>query len=100
MRNSLESTISTCRRRNFFDRLLKYITSAPVVAMVISGKEVIEVARRMAGKTDPLEAMPGTIRGDFSLDIEEGNIIHTSDSKESAEREIEIFFLREELFDY
>ncbi|WP_027339174.1 nucleoside-diphosphate kinase [Halonatronum saccharophilum] len=84
----------------FFDRLLKYITEAPVIAMVICGKEAIEVVRTMAGETNPLDALPGTIRGDFALDIEDGNMIHTSDSKENAEREKELFFLKDEIFNY
>ena len=75
----------------FFDSLVEFITSGPVILMVVSGDSVIEVIRKMMGATDPKEALPGTIRGDFALEIGE-NIIHGSDSKESADREIAIFF--------
>ncbi len=77
--------------RPFFDGLIDYVISGPVVTMVISGENAIAVVRKMMGATDPVQADPGTIRGDFALDISE-NIVHGSDSKESAEREISLFF--------
>lgn len=77
--------------RPFFDGLIDYVTSGPVVAMVISGESAIAVVRKMMGATDPAQAEPGTVRGDFALDISE-NIVHSSDSKESAEKEISLFF--------
>ncbi len=75
----------------FFPELLSFITSGPVVAMEWSGNEAVSVARTLMGPTDPVAAPPGTIRGDFATVITE-NIVHGSDSVESAERELSIFF--------
>lgn len=75
----------------FYDGLVSYITSGPVVKMVISGPNAVPVCRKLMGATNPAEAAPGTIRGDFGL-ILDANVIHGSDSPESAEREIAIFF--------
>lgn len=75
----------------FFGDLVAFITSGPVVAMEWSGPEAISVARALMGPTNPVEAPPGTIRGDLATVITE-NIVHGSDSAESAEREIELFF--------
>lgn len=83
----------------FFDALVEYITSGPVVAMVLEGKNAIAAVREMMGATDPQKAAPGTIRGDFGLDIGR-NVVHGSDSPASAEREINLFFKPEELVDY
>lgn len=80
----------------FFASLAAFITSGPVVAMVWEGREAVKVARAMVGVTDPVEAAPGTIRGDFALSKEE-NVVHGSDSVASAEREIDLFFKPEEL---
>ena len=75
----------------FYDGLISYITSGPVVKMVISGEGAVAKVRTLMGATNPAEAAPGTIRGDFGLIMDE-NVIHGSDSPESAEREIGIFF--------
>lgn len=75
----------------FYDDLIDYVTSGPVVKMVVSGKGAVAVCRKLIGATDPQEAAPGTIRGDFGLDLD-ANLIHGSDSPSSAEREIGIFF--------
>ena len=75
----------------FYDGLVAYITSGPVVKMVVSGPNAVSVCRKLMGATNPAEAAPGTIRGDFGL-ILDANVIHGSDSPESAEREIAIFF--------
>lgn len=75
----------------FYEGLVTYITSGPVVKMVLAGPEAVKVARKLMGATNPAEAAPGTIRGDFGLVLDE-NVIHGSDSPESAEREIAIFF--------
>lgn len=75
----------------FYQGLIDYITSGPVVKMVISGEEAVKNMRRLMGPTNCAEACPGTIRGDFGLNVDE-NVIHGSDSPESAEREIAIFF--------
>ena len=80
----------------FYPRLIKYITSGPIVAMVIEGPNVIAEARRMMGSTKPEEAEAGTIRFEYAI-CQEYNIIHGSDSQASAEREIAIYFKEEEL---
>lgn len=80
----------------FFESLVRFITSGPVVAMVWEGREAVSVARAMMGATDSAQAAPGTIRGDFSLSKEE-NVVHGSDSPESAAREIALFFREDEL---
>ncbi len=83
----------------FFGPLLEYITSGPVVAMVVEGRGAVATAREMMGSTNPLKAAPGTIRAIYGLDTGR-NIIHGSDSPASAEREIGIFFRPEELVEY
>ncbi len=83
----------------FFQALVDYITSGPVVAMVVEGKEAVKVVRTLVGATNPVEAAPGTIRGDFGMDIGR-NVVHASDSLESAEREISLFFDADEIIEY
>lgn len=85
--------------RPYYEDLMAFITSAPVFAMVWEGDQVIAISRMMNGKTNTLEAAPGTIRGDFAVHTNR-NIIHGSDSPENAVREIGIFFKPEELLDY
>ncbi len=80
----------------FFKGLVEYITSAPIVAMVIEGEEAIEGCRASIGATNPIKASPGTIRGDYGQTIGR-NLVHGSDSPESAEREIAIWFAPSEL---
>ncbi len=75
----------------FFDELVSFITSGPVVAMVVEGPEAVVGMRQIMGATNPLEAVPGSIRGDFASVITE-NIVHGSDSPDSAEREVNLFF--------
>ncbi len=87
------------RGKPFFDSLISYITSGPVVAMVVEGKEAVKVMRTLVGKTNPIEASPGTIRGDYAMDVGR-NVIHASDSIESANREISLFFNEEEIIEY
>ncbi|MEU3020386.1 MULTISPECIES: nucleoside-diphosphate kinase [unclassified Nocardiopsis] len=77
--------------RPFFDSLVEFITGGPLVAMVVEGERAIEAFRALAGATDPVTAAPGTIRGDFALEVQK-NIVHGSDSTYSAEREIKLFF--------
>src|SRR5690606_27042722 len=83
----------------FFERLVGFITSGPVLGMVWQGDDVIALPRIMMGKTNVLEALPGSIRGDFAVHTN-FNVIHGSDSPESAKREIQHFFNPEELLDY
>jgi nucleoside-diphosphate kinase len=79
------------RERPFFGSLVEFITSGPLLALVIEGPRAIEAFRALAGATDPVKAAPGTIRGDFALEVQ-NNIVHGSDSPESAAREIALFF--------
>ncbi len=75
----------------FFGELVDFITSAPLVALVLEGTDAIRAARQVIGATNPLEAAPGSIRGDFALEVGK-NMVHGSDSPESAEREAKLFF--------
>ena len=75
----------------FFGELVDFITSAPLVAMVLEGEEAVTAARQVIGATNPLEAAPGSIRGDYAVDVQT-NLVHGSDSPASATREIELFF--------
>ena len=75
----------------FFGELVEFITSGPLVAMVLEGYEAVVAARQVIGATNPLEAAPGSIRGDFALEVGQ-NMVHGSDSNESAERETKLFF--------
>ncbi len=75
----------------FFGDLVEFITSGPLVAMVLEGEDAVKAARQLIGATNPLESAPGSIRGDFALSIGE-NMVHGSDSTESAAREAAIFF--------
>ncbi len=83
----------------FFEGLVNYISSTPIMAAVFEGEGAVEVIREIMGATDPAQAEAGTIRGDFGLDIER-NTVHGSDSVETAEREIKLFFAEEEIFNY
>ncbi|MBU4555778.1 MAG: nucleoside-diphosphate kinase [Actinobacteria bacterium] len=75
----------------FYEGLIEYITSGPVVKMVLAGPEAVMVCRKLMGATNPRDAAPGTVRGDFGLTVD-ANVVHGSDSSESARREIDIFF--------
>ncbi len=77
--------------KSFYDGLIEYITSGPVLKMIVSGPDAVMVCRKLMGATDPREAAPGTIRGDLGLTLD-ANVVHGSDSEQSAKREIEIFF--------
>ncbi|MCS7007693.1 MAG: nucleoside-diphosphate kinase [Thermoleophilia bacterium] len=79
------------RGKPFFDDLVEFITSGPVLALAVSGESAIAVVRAMMGATNPLDAAPGTIRGDLALELSE-NVVHGSDSRESARRELALFF--------
>jgi nucleoside-diphosphate kinase len=83
----------------FFEGLIEYITSAPVVVMVVEGKKAIEVVRATMGATNPVAAAPGTIRADYALEIGR-NLVHGSDGPETAQTEIALFFKPSELLDY
>lgn len=83
----------------FFEGLINYITSTPIIAVVFEGEDAMEAIRKTMGATDPAEAEPGTIRADFGMDIQ-NNAVHGSDSVETAESEIKLFFAGDEIFDY
>ena len=83
----------------FFEPLVRYITSGPLVAAVLEGPRAVEVVRKTMGTTDPAEAAAGTIRGDFALTVG-FNLVHGSDSNESAEREIGLFFSPDEILSF
>ncbi|HVL30945.1 MAG TPA: nucleoside-diphosphate kinase [Solirubrobacteraceae bacterium] len=75
----------------FYEPLVTFITSGPIVAMILEGHGAIDAARQLIGSTNGLEATPGSIRGDFALEVRQ-NLVHGSDSAESAEREVALFF--------
>ena len=83
----------------FFNDLVEFITSTPIIAVVFEGEKAIEVIRQTMGETDPAKASPGTIRSDFGLDIQH-NLVHGSDSAENAKNEISLFFSPEEILEY
>ena len=85
--------------KSFYEKLLEYITSGPMVVMVVEGKEAIEVVRRTMGATNPMEAVPGTIRADYGLEIGR-NLVHGSDGAETAAFEIPLFFSEDEILSY
>ncbi|MDX2271264.1 MAG: nucleoside-diphosphate kinase [Cyanobacteriota bacterium] len=98
-RELAETHYAEHKERPFFKGLVDFITSGPVVAMVWQGKGVVAAARKLIGKTNPLDSEPGTIRGDFGIDIGR-NIIHGSDAVETAQREIALWFDDAELVDW
>lgn len=87
------------KEKPFFGELVSFITSSPVFAFVLEGDNAIVIARAMMGKTNPVDALPGTIRGDYAISMGM-NIIHGSDSLESANREIALWFRNDELVTY
>ena len=85
--------------KSFFGDLIEFITSGPLVAMLVEGEDAIQVVRAMMGDTKPVDAAPGTVRGDYAVSVQL-NLIHGSDSPESASREIELFFSEDEILWY
>ncbi len=85
------------RDKSFFDDLVNYISSTPIIAIVFAGEKAVEVIRKTMGATDPARAEAGTIRGDFGLDIGR-NSVHGSDSVETAEKEVKLFFSKDEIY--
>lgn len=90
-RSVLEQHYAEHLGRPFYEPLMGFMASGPIVALVVEGERVIEGVRQLAGPTDPIAAAPGSIRGDFGT-ITRENLIHASDSEESAERELKLFF--------
>ena len=90
-RDLAEEHYAEHRERPFFGDLVEFITGGPLVAMVLEGYEAVTAARQVIGSTNPLEASPGSIRGDLGLEVQT-NLVHGSDSPESAARETGLFF--------
>ncbi|MFE9562152.1 nucleoside-diphosphate kinase [Streptomyces sp. NPDC006487] len=88
---TLEAHYGEHKGKPFYEPLMGFMAGGPVVALVVEGERVIEGVRQLAGPTDPIAAAPGSIRGDFGTVTRE-NLIHASDSEESAERELKLFF--------
>lgn len=87
------------RGKPFFDDLVEFVTSSPIIAIIFEGERAIEIVRQTMGATDPAKASPGTIRGDFGLNIQH-NLVHGSDSLDTAKQEISLFFSSQEIFNY
>ena len=98
-RDLAERHYAVHRAKSFFRGLVEFITSGPLVAAVLEGPNAITVVRAMNGATRPQEAAPGTIRGDFALETGQ-NLVHASDSADTAAAEIDLWFARDELLDY
>ena len=90
-RGTAEEHYGEHRERPFFGELVEFITGGPLVALVVEGPQAVAAVRRVMGVTNPVEATPGSLRGDFALEIGQ-NLVHGSDSPQSAQREIGIFF--------
>ena len=87
------------KEKPFFNDLVNFITSSPIIAAVFEGERAIEIIRQTMGATDPAKASSGSVRGDFGLDVQQ-NLVHGSDSPENAKKEIELFFKPEEILSY
>lgn len=98
-RDTAEELYAVHQGKSFYDVLIEFITSAPIVALAVEGRGAIDVVRTLNGETDPKESQPGSIRGDFSINITH-NIVHSSDSEMSAQRELEIMFTPGERYKY
>ncbi len=98
-REQAEKHYDVHKDKPFYEGLIKYITSGPAVAMVVEGWDAVKHTRRLVGATDPHSALPGSIRGDYGLDIQR-NIVHAADSVENAKTEYSIYFDEEELIVY
>ena len=94
-----EAFYAVHRGKPFFEDLVRHVTSGPVLAMVLEGPNAVSVARQLIGRTSPFEADPGTIRGDFGIDLTK-NVVHGSDSVENASVEINHFFGKREILEY
>ena len=98
-RELAEAHYAVHRGKPFYDELIEFITSGPVVAMVWQGEDAISLVRTMMGATKPADAVPGTIRGDFTCSMQM-NLVHGSDAPETADAEIALWFPESELLDY
>ncbi len=95
----LENHYAHLKNKPFFSRIKNSMQASPVILMIVKGVDAVEVVRKMAGVTNGREALPGTIRGDYSVSVQE-NIVHASDSVETADIEINRFFRPDEIYEY
>ena len=98
-REQAERHYAIHKGKTFYEGLIKFITSGPVLAMVVEGRDAIKHTRRLVGATNPIDATPGSIRGDFALEIGR-NVVHAADSTENAQKEYKIYFDEKELVSY
>jgi len=98
-RGKAEEHYAEHKEKSFFDPLIKFITSGPVIQFILEGPDAIRIVRKIVGATNPADAEPGTIRGDYVL-CTTFNVIHASDSLQSSDREISLFFKPEEIHRY
>ncbi|MEW6713439.1 MAG: nucleoside-diphosphate kinase [Candidatus Riflebacteria bacterium] len=98
-REQAEKHYSVHKGKRFFESLVEFITSAPCLALVLEGRNAIKLCRRIMGATEPMDSEPGTIRGDFSLDVKH-NLIHGSDCPDSYAHEVQVYFTPEEILNY
>ncbi len=98
-RNLAQRHYAIHKGKAFFDDLVNFITSSPIIAIIFQGKNAVEVIRQMMGETDPARASGGSIRGDFGISIIH-NLVHGADSLENASKEIDLFFSVTEIFNY
>ncbi len=98
-RVTAEALYAVHHGKSFYDVLIEFMTSAPIIALAIEGRNAIELVRILNGETDPKKSQPGSIRGDFSVDITH-NVVHASDSHRNAQRELDIVFAADELYEY
>ena len=98
-RVTAEALYAVHQSKSFYDVLIEFMTSAPIVALAIEGRNAIELVRILNGETDPKKSQSGSIRGDFSINITH-NIVHASDSQKNAQRELDILFAAEERYKY
>ena len=95
-KNMAEEHYAVHKGKPFYDGLIKFISSGPVVAMIVEGKDAVKRVRKLAGATNPSEAEVGTIRGDFAMEIGR-NVVHAADSSENAKKEYSIYFKESEI---
>lgn len=98
-REQAERHYAIHRGKTFYEELIQFITSSPVLAMVVEGRDAVKHTRRLVGATNPIDATPGSIRGDFALEIGR-NVVHAADSTENAQKEYKIYFEEKELIRY
>jgi len=98
-RNLAERHYAIHKGKDFFDDLVNFITSGPVIAIILQSKNAVEIIRQMMGATDPAKAYGGTIRGDFGIDVGH-NLVHGSDSTQTASEEMDLFFSVDEVLNY